>query len=149
LATLRSDHAFLSDVEWMSAKVGWGEPAGNHLWVDDREGPTIALIVHGRLYAKGLYAPAPSRYTFALAAEWNVFTSTVGLQDGANVESAAIFVVRGDGRELFRSPLMRVNASQQLKVEVVGVKELELLTEHDGGEGRFSRAIWADALVRR
>jgi tetratricopeptide (TPR) repeat protein len=149
LEAIPNDHAFLSDVEWTAAKVGWGQPARNHAWFDENSHPGVLLIVHGRLYAKGLYAHSPSRYAFALDGKWKKFTATVGLRDGASPQGSAVFTVRGDGRELFRSALLRVDASQQVNIDVTGVNELELVTEPGETHNHFSWAIWVEPMVRR
>jgi tetratricopeptide (TPR) repeat protein len=149
LASMQGHRADLSDVTWRVAQVGSGEPSRNLQWFDGRSASDIVLIVHGRLYAKGLPAPAPSRFVFALEGGWRVFTATVGLQEGSSDATAAVFVVRGDGRELFRSRALPVETSQRVKIEVTGVSELELLTEAVGGKGREAKAIWAAPMVRR
>jgi tetratricopeptide (TPR) repeat protein len=149
LASVQAESVFLSDVEWTHASVGWGQPARNHAWFDERSHPGVVLLVHGRLYAKGLYAHSPSRYTFALDGKWKTFTATVGLRDGADPHGSAVFIVRGDGRELFRSAILRVNASQPVKIEVAGINELELVTEPGGADNHFSWAIWVEPRARR
>jgi tetratricopeptide (TPR) repeat protein len=149
LSAVKSDHAFLSDVEWSNAAVSWGEPARNHTWFDENSHPGVVLIVHGRLYAKGLYAHSPSHYTFPLGGRWKEFRATVGLREGAPKQGSAVFIVRGDGREIFRSATLRVDSSQRLKIDVSGVDELELVTLPGEAHNHFSWAIWAEPLVRR
>jgi tetratricopeptide (TPR) repeat protein len=149
LATVRGERFHLSDAEWSAAKVGLGEPARNHMWFAGQRRPGVVLIVHGRLYSKGLHAPSPSRYTYYLKDKWKVFTATVGLHDDAHEQDSAAFIVRGDGRELFRSRTLRVDESQRVRIEVAGVHELELVTEPGEADNHSSRAIWADPMVRR
>jgi hypothetical protein len=149
LPAVQGDHAYLSDVQWSSASVGWGQPARNHTWFDEENPGGVILLVHGRLHGKGLYAHSPSRYTFALDGKWRSFTATVGLRDGAHQQGSAVFVVRADGRELFRSVTLRVNASQPVRVDVATVRELELVAEPGEQHNHFSWAIWADAAVHR
>ena len=55
-----------------------------------------------------------------------------GLQDGH--PGSVVFVVRGDDKELFRSPLVKDRVLRKLDVDVRGVKLLELSVE-DGGDG--------------
>ena len=63
--------------------------------------------------------------------------------------NSAVFIVRGDGRELFRSATLQVNASQPVKIDVTGVNELELVTEPGGANNHFSWAIWVEPKVQR
>lgn len=149
LADTRSDHVSLSDVKWLSADVAMGEPVRNHHWFDVKDQGEIVLLVHGRLYAKGLAARTPSRYAYQLAGAWRTFTATVGLQDGSKEEESAVFVLRGDGRELFRSRPLRVDESQRVKVDVGGVSHLELVAEVNGAHTRQTKAVWADPTLRR
>jgi tetratricopeptide (TPR) repeat protein len=149
LAAVHGDAVYLSDVEWTNASVGWGEPARNYTWFDENNQSGVVLLVHGRLYAKGLYAHSPSRYTFALDGKWKVFTATVGLRDGAHAMGSAVFIVLGDGRELYRSSLLRTDASDSVRLDVSGVQRLELVTEPGEQHKHFSWAIWAEPMVRR
>ena len=149
LAKVAGDRFFLSDVTWKAAQVGWGAPARNHAWFDEKSHPGVVLIVHGRLYSKGLYAHSPSRYTFALDGKWKRFTATIGLRDGAHEQGSAGFIVRGDGRELYRSVTLRVNASARVKLDVSGINELELVTEPGETHHHNSWAIWVEPRVQR
>jgi tetratricopeptide (TPR) repeat protein len=149
LTAVEADSVFLSDVRWTSANVGWGEPVRNHGWLDPRSGGDVVLIVHGRLYGKGLPAPSPARHVFAVDGRWSTLTATIGLRDGAGEQDSAVFVVRGDGRELFRSPILRANSSQRVKIDLAGVKELELVTGSGEPGDRASPAVWAEPLLRR
>jgi tetratricopeptide (TPR) repeat protein len=149
LSAATGDHVFLSDVQWTSAAVGWGEPVRNHLWLDERSGHDIVLIVHGRSYGKGLFAPAPSRHVYALDGKWKTLATTIGLRDGAAEPASAVFIVRGDGRELFRSATLRVDVSQRVKVDVSHVKELELVTQPGEQHQPSAWAVWAEPVLGR
>lgn len=149
LNAVTADHVYLSDVEWSSVKIGWGEPARNHAWFSENTHPGVLVIVHGRMYTKGLWAHSPSRYVFPLDGKWRTFTGTVGLREGAHPDGSAVFVVRGDGRTLFRSDLLRANSSQRLQLDVSGVRELELITEPGEARNHFSWAMWADPRLQR
>jgi hypothetical protein len=149
LAQIRGQSAFLSEVQWMSARVGWGQPARNHYWFDETIHDVVALRLRGRLVAEGLYAHSPSRYVFVLDGQWQTFTATVGICDGAHPQGSAVFTVRGDGRELFRSAILRVRDNELVSVDVSGVNELELIAEGGEGHSHNSWAIWAAPRVRR
>lgn len=150
LADVTADRTFLSDVTWTSAKTGWGQPARNHFWFDEGNQAGVFLLLGGQFFDKGLYAHSPSRYAFALEGKWKSFTATIGLRDGANKEQgSAVFTVRGDGRELYRSPMLRVGARAEVKIDVAGVGQLELLAEGGEGHAHNSWAIWAAPAVAR
>ena len=149
LAAAAGDTAQLSDAIWSDAKVGWGTVARNHFRLDEKHQKGIFLTLGGQLFDKGLCAHAPSRFVFDFGGKWKTLTATVGLRDGAADQGSAIFRVLGDGRELYRSPVLRVGGRAEVKVSVSGVKQLELIAE--GGEGHNHNAwsIWAGPAVRR
>ena len=89
-------------------------------------------MVGGTFYVSGLYGHAVSTYKFDLGGHWKTFRSGYGLQDGH--EGSVVFVVCGDGRELFRSERITDKRLRRLEVSVADVKELELIVE-DGGDG--------------
>jgi hypothetical protein len=149
LASVSGDSAFLSDAVWTDAKTGWGEVARNYFWFDERIQNGVFLMLGGRFYEKGLYAHSSARYVFPVDGKWKTFTATIGLRDGAHIQGSAVFTVRGDGRELYRSRMLRVGEQENVKLDIRQVKQLELLT--DGGEGHNhnSWAIWVDPKVQR
>ncbi len=148
LASVQGNTAFLSDAAWTDAKVGWGQVARNHYWFDDKIQNGVFLTLSGQVYDKGLYAHSSSRYLFPLDQKWNTFTA-IGLRDGANIQGSAIFTVRGDGRELYRSRMLRVGDREEVKLDISKVKNLELLTEGAEGHNFNSWAIWAEPKVSR
>jgi hypothetical protein len=149
LGNVQGDSAFLSDAAWTDAKVGWGQVGRNHFWFDEHIQNGVFLMLGGRFYDKGLYAHSSARFVFPVAGGWKTFTATIGLRDGAHIQGSAVFTVRGDGRELYRSRILRVGDRKDVKLDISHVKELELLT--DGGEGHNhnSWAIWAEPKVQR
>ncbi|HEY3863047.1 MAG TPA: NPCBM/NEW2 domain-containing protein [Verrucomicrobiae bacterium] len=149
LATVPGGSAFLSDAKWSSAKVGWGKVARNHYWFDDDIQNGVFLLLGGQFFDKGLYAHSNARYVFPLAGKWKTFTAIIGLRDGATSQGSAIFTVRGDGRELFRSGILRPGQRAGVKADITGVRKLELLTEGGEGHNHNSWAIWAEPKVER
>lgn len=147
LATATGASVYLSDAVWVDAKVGWGNVARNRTWFDEKIQNGVLLMLAGQFFDKGLYAHSPSRYRFDLGKRWQSFRATVGLRDGAR--GSAFFTVRGDGRELFRSPVLKAGARADVAVNVDGVRELELVAEGGGGNTGSSWAIWVQPLVSR
>jgi len=149
LPTVSGDTAFLSDAAWTEAQVGWGKVARNHYWFDEHIHNGVLFRLGGERFDKGLYAHSSSRYVFPVAGKWKTFTATIGLQDGAADQGSAIFTVRGDGRELYRSKVLRVGQRDEVKANIARVKKLELLTEGGEGHNHNSWAIWAAPQVQR
>jgi len=149
LATVQGDSVFLSDAAWSAANVGWGQVARNYFWFDEHIQNGVFITLGGKFYDKGLYAHSSARFIFPLAGKWKTFTATIGLRDGANIQGSAIFTVRGDGRELYRSRMLRVGERADVSVDISQVKELELLTEGGEGHNHNSWAIWAEPKLQR
>ena len=149
LATTPRETVYLSDAKWLSAKVGWRDVARNHYDRDKQHRNSIFLELQGQFYAKGLYAHSKSSYVFDLRQRWKKFTATIGLRDGASQNGSAIFTVRGDGKQLYQSPILRQGQSKDVELNVSRVNELELAT--DGGEGHIhnSWAIWVEPKLER
>ena len=60
-----------------------------------------------------------------------------------------MFVIRADGREVFRSPKLMPGSTAAYDVDLAGVAMLELATE-DGGDGRNADwGVWLDPELSR
>jgi len=60
-----------------------------------------------------------------------------------------VFVVRGDGKELFRSPVIRDHRLRRLEVDVSGVHILELIVEDGGDGGNSDWGLWIEPTLER
>ena len=109
------------------ARVGWLKPAYDHL-------PRREAVIEsaGRLYESGIYAHAPALHRYDLANAWRRLRGACGLptQSGGSV----VFLIKADGREVFRSPKLVPGRTASYDIDLAGVKTLELVTE-DGGDG--------------
>lgn len=137
--------AELSRLEWVAAEVGWHRPMRDQTPV---ERPGLCFLeVGGTWYASGLYAHAPARHEFALGRSWRTLSARYGLQDGHG--GSVVFVVRGDGRELFRSETVRDHRVRELRVPLSGIERLELVVE-DAGDGNGSDwGVWLEPRIER
>ena len=133
------------DLTWakaVSARTGWGQALRGAAPEDG------FLSLGGKSFESGLYAHAVSAYVFDLNGNWKKFKSGYGLQDGDHPGSVA-FVVRGDGKELFRSEVIRDHRLRSTELDVMGVRRLELIVE-DGGDGVSSDwGIWVEPTLER
>lgn len=149
LTTSTARSLYLSDAAWTKASVGWGKTARNRYWFNRGQWEGMLLMIDGKVYPKGLYAHADSSYVFPLNGGWRTFTATVGLRDGADSQGSAVFTVSGDGRELHRTPIIRPGGSKEIRLDVAGVKSLELRATGGEGHNRNAWSIWVDPKIER
>ncbi len=149
LANSAATRALLSDARWTKAEVGWGKVARNRYWFNEGAWEGMLLKLNGTVFAKGLYAHAKSAFIFPLGGKWKTFTATIGLRDGAADQGSAIFRVSGDGKELFRSKLLRPGQMETVRLPIPGIEQLELHAEGGEGHNHNSWAIWADPVVEK
>lgn len=135
----------LADVEWESATTGWGPALRNQ--VSPNGDDTGLLEVGGRFFESGLYAHAPARHAVRQDKGWKTFSTGYGLQD--RHEGSVVFVIKGDGKELFRSGKVNDHRVREQAVSVEGVALLELIVE-DAGDGQNSDwGVWLNPHLRR
>jgi len=132
----------LSHAKPVEARVGWLSPAYDHL-------PRREAVIEsaGKFYETGIYAHAPAVHRYDLAGRWKRLTGGCGLptQRGGSV----VFVIRADGREVFRSPTLRAGQSANYEIPLDDVAELELVTE-DAGDGNGSDwGVWLGPELSR
>jgi hypothetical protein len=107
----------------------------------------VLLSGGGKYFARGIYAHAPARHVYALGGKWQRLGGTVGAPTGKS--PTIVFVVRGDGKELWRSAKIEGGALAEFDVPVAGVQSLELIVE-DGGNGVGSDwGAWFDPSLSR
>jgi len=124
------------------ARVGWLQPAYDHL---PRRDPL--LVSAGRVFDRGIYAHAASLHRYDLDGRWDRLTGSCGLptQPGGSV----VFVIRADGREIFRSKTLGPDRLEPFDLDVSGVRSLALETE-DGGDGRTADwGVWFEPRITR
>jgi hypothetical protein len=125
----------LTEVKWESAKVGWEEPKYGLYGSGDK------------WYPQAIYAHAPSSYVYPLAGKWKTYTASCGLERGS--PGSVVFVVKGDGKELFRSETVKDFAERPVQGDVTGVQSLELVVE-DAGDGKNSdHGVWFSPKLTR
>ena len=135
----------ISGAKFRSASTGWGPPLRDQVPVE--EPGQCFLQVGGKFFEQGLFAHAPAKHALELAGKWDRLQSAYGLQDGH--AGSVVFVVCGDGHELFRSPLVKDQALRKIDVDVRGVNLLEFSVE-DGGDGNTSDwGVWIGPQLHR
>ena len=112
-------------------------------------GQTPAPIsLAGRIYERGISLTANSQFEYDLMGIYDTLTAVAGLDDSVSAESAGVeFIITGDGRELWRSGLMKKSdAPKPVEVKVTGVKRLLIQVSAPNAASR-DRADLADAKL--
>ncbi len=139
----------LSDLTWQSARVGWRTPKRDLYNAAPRSNEPLFLELNKTFYPKGLYAHAPSTYTYNLAGRFNRFTATVGLQDGHADNGSAVFVLLADDKEVYRSDLLKGRDTREIDIPLAGVNELKLIVETGKADNAHCWAVWAAPTLHR
>ena len=122
-AVLAPERLCLSDLEPEKSGGHW-----NGYEIDGLQN-TVACVVAGKHFEHSLSAFAGSESEFNLHGLYEKFTAKIGVDDQSDENAAAEFVVVGDGRELWRSGLVkRGDPPKSLEISILGVHKLVLQT---------------------
>lgn len=140
--------SWLSDLEWISAKNGWGSVERDMSNGEQASGDGNTLTINGETFKKGLGVHAPSEIVYFLGGNVAKFQSKIGVDDEMSdaSPSSIVFQVWGDGKKLYDSGLMTArDDAKTVDVNVEGIELLKLVVT-DGGNGNASdHGDWADA----
>jgi len=145
---------YLSDLGFTASYVGWGNVGlGTSLGFEG-----IKFKVKGVAYTKGVSLHAassrsgPAFADFDIDGKYTKFQSAVAVNDGNNhlgrTGSPLTFVVKGDGKELWRSrPVQATGYVQEIhELSIVGVKTLTLQVFAEASNA-CSHSVWLDPTV--
>lgn len=140
---VRIDGVYLDSLDWTEATAGWGTVHRNLSVMG------TPMNMAGRTFHRGLGTHALSRISYDLPEGYTRFAATIGCDQEVSANSV-VFVVQGDGRELYRSPVMRRDTPLiDLDLPIKGVHRLTLILE-DAGDGIIAdHGNWADARLLR
>ena len=132
----------LSKMEMVAFDQAWGNPQKDET-VEHRK-----LTLDKEVFRYGIGSHAPSFVRYNLPRNFAKLHVTIGLDDESACGDGAAFIVKGDGRELFRSKRMYPTEKQLLDIDVSGVRELELrLDEGDKKDKDCDHGDWANAWL--
>ncbi|MDR0871827.1 MAG: NPCBM/NEW2 domain-containing protein [Planctomycetaceae bacterium] len=134
--------ADLSFADFTKAETGWGNFRRAHVPED------VFIQIGKTFFDSGLYAHAPSVYKIELRGKWTKFDFVYGLQNG--YDGPVRFALKGDGKEWFRSDVVKDHNVHRQSVNIKDVQTLELLTEsaaENGNSGAW--AVWAEPVLSR
>ncbi len=137
-----AETVWLDDLNLSAATQGWGEPHKNQS-VDGKP-----LTIAGQSFARGFGTHAESKLHVNLNGGAQSFSASVGVDDDVNGSAASSveFIVLGDGKELWKSGVLRAgNAAKACEVNLAGVKSLVLEVTAAGDGIDSDHADWANA----
>ncbi len=137
----------LGDAQAESAQVGWLQPSANRVPLNNQI--VLPLLDSGRLYATGLYAHAPSSYVFNLGGKWAALSGEAGLHTLEQPYGSVVFIIKADGREVFRSAVIQGGDKAKYKIKVAGVQKLELIVNPAGDSNHNDWGLWLDPTLSR
>lgn len=138
---------YLSDLAPVRSVNGWGPYEKDRSNGEAAAGDGNAIKIRGTAFAKGLGVHADSNLAYQLGGTCRLFKTTIGLDDEVHGSGSVVFRVTGDGKELYRSPLLKGgNPPVPLELDISGVKELGLVVDR-ADNFTLDHADWADAQV--
>ena len=142
-----SKSSFLSDLTEKSSHNGYGvmEKDRSNGEAGPHDGRTLTLA--GQTYSKGLGVHANSTVEYNLNGKCSRFMASVGVDDEVGSNGKVQFIVKADGAELYRSPVVTGNsATQEVDVSLQGRSVLSLVVDAQG-DANSDHADWADAKI--
>ncbi|OKK06718.1 hypothetical protein AMK26_12075 [Streptomyces sp. CB03234] len=138
--------AWASDLDWVSARSGWGPVERDMSNGGTAAGDGTPLRIGGVAYAKGLGTHAPATVRYYLGGRCTSFTAEVGVDDAQATRGTVRFTVTADGAEKVTSPVLKAtDAAWSLSADVTGASYVDLVVG-DGGDGNGNdHADWGNA----
>jgi hypothetical protein len=121
----------------------------NRPWQRDVSVAGQPLTLGKRHFEKGLGVHARSLLVFDNSAGYDLFVATIGIDAETKGRGDCIFVVRGDGRELFRGRVRGQDKPRDVRVDIQQVRQLTLLVEPGAELDLADHADWCDARLVR
>lgn len=143
---LEPDATFLSDLPEENPVVGLGSfgKNGQMGYMD------LSILVNGKPSPKGLSTHAVTKgqasVRYSLGGQYARFKTEAALHDRTigKFKLSLTFLIKGDGRELWRSPEVRAaGATYAADVSVAGVQRLELIVDCPG-ETAWAQTVWVE-----
>ncbi|MCK9281753.1 MAG: alpha-galactosidase [Melioribacteraceae bacterium] len=123
----------------VSNNQGWGD-LGVRTSVEKN-----VLSIGAKKYERGIGTHSPSTIKLEGTKDFQRFYAEVGIDSETGKSGSARFIILGNGKEIYRSPIMRGgNPAHIIDLKLEKNKTIELLTD-DGDDGMNSdHADWAD-----
>ena len=143
ISTLQAAQINLEDLNVQHISSGWNQSKA------DKSIDGNILTIADKTFKNGVGTHAGSLATVQLDGKAKYFQAYVGIDSEVGLGKGSVeFIVRGDGKTLFRSGIMKAgDKAKKIKVKLHGIKSLTLEAS-DGGDGMNSdHANWAQAQI--
>lgn len=108
------------------------------------------LSIAGRRFPWGIGVHANSELTFDLRKKFKQFKAEVGIDSLMGKRGSVVFIVKGDGKELYKSPIVKGDQPPlSIEVSTEGVDKLVLIVNDGGDLDMGDAANWVSARVIR
>jgi len=101
-------------------------------------------------YNQGIGAHANSIISYALGGRFSKFTTDFGIDTEAGDQNKALFIIQGDGRELYKSkPKGKYDLPESISVSIKNVNKLVLVVKTEGISNNGLHADWLNPVLTR
>lgn len=137
---------YLSDLPEEKPVVGFGAFGKN----GQMGFQSLRIVVNGKPSPKGLSTHAKAKgqasVGYFLGGQYATFKTEVAVNDNAvgKFKSSLTFIIKGDGKELWRSTeVTKAAVTQAAEISVAGVQKLELIVDCPGAYD-YAQAVWIE-----
>jgi hypothetical protein len=101
-------------------------------------------------YNKGIGAHANSVISYGLGKRFSKLTTDFGIDTEAGDQNKAVFIIQGDGRELYKSkPKGKYELPESISVSIKNVNKLTLIIKAEGASNNGLHADWLNPVLIR
>jgi len=101
-------------------------------------------------YNKGIGAHANSVISYGLGKRFSKLTTDFGIDTEAGNQNKAVFIIQGDGRELYKSkPKGKYDLPESISINIKGVNKLTLIIKTEGTTVNGLHADWLNPVLIR
>lgn len=136
---LKDGEMFVYDLDLVSQMQGYGS---THIGKSIDNNP---LHVKGELFVAGIGTHAPSQHVYKLPKNAKRFTVSCGIDDESG-NGVVEFIIKLDGREVWRSGRMEGRQIASADIDVSGADKIYLVTDELGSKN-FDHADWVNPVV--
>ncbi|KKP37574.1 MAG: hypothetical protein UR23_C0002G0004 [Candidatus Roizmanbacteria bacterium GW2011_GWA2_32_13] len=101
-------------------------------------------------YNQGIGAHANSIISYNLGGRFSKFTTDFGIDTEAGDQNKAVFIIQGDGRELYRSkPKGKYDLPESISISINNVNKLTLVIKTEGTSNNGLHTDWLNPVLIR